>query len=365
MISKIDIYLLKNFIYTFLIVFTLFTLLIFFSDLIEQFRKSANKNVPVEIVFRLTFLNAPFLSFNTLPIVVFFSTIFCYLKLIRSSEYIILGSSGISSLQLTKVPIVFFFSVSLIFLFIINPLSAVFQKDFQDLDYKYIKRIDRLTSISKNGIWLMQENNEGITNIIYAKKIKDNGATLIDFMLLEYGLENELTGRIDGEVAKLGNDKWSMNNLLLTRQGENPIYHEYYEYSAFISKEDIKNSLSAPEMMSFLQLGSFIYILEKLGYSANDYKVYFYNILLMPLIIVGFVLLANSIVIDLKQNDKFARVIATSFLLIFFYYFISNLMNTLGSNSKFSPFLSTLITPCLLIALSIIVNKYKTLNKKI
>ena len=99
----------KNFIYTFLIVFILFTLLIFFSDLIEQFRKSTNKNVPVEIIFRLTFLNAPFLSFNTLPVVVFFSTIFCYLKLIRSSEYIILGSSGISSLQLTKVPIIFFF----------------------------------------------------------------------------------------------------------------------------------------------------------------------------------------------------------------------------------------------------------------
>ena len=87
--------------------------------------------------------------------------------------------------------------------------------------------------------------------------------------------------------------------------------------------------------------------------------------MLMPLIIIGFVLLANSIVIDLKQNDRFARVIATSFLLIFIYYFVSNLMNTLGSNAKFPPFLSTLITPCLLIALSVIVNKYKTLNKKI
>ncbi len=363
MISKLDIYLLKNFIYTFLIVFALFTILIFFTDLIEQFRKSTNKNVPVEIIFRLTFLNAPFLSFNTLPIVVFFSTIFCYLKLIRSSEYIIFSSSGMSSLQLTKVPIIFFFSVGLIFLFIINPLSAIFQKDFQDLDYKYMKRVDRLTSISKNGIWLMQENTKGITNIIYAKSIKDDGATLIDFMLLEYSLNNELSGRIDGEVAKLGNEKWSMNNLLLTRQGETPIYHDYFEYNAFINKEDIKNSLSAPEMMSFLQLGSFIYILEKLGYSANDYKVYFYNILLMPLIIIGFVLLANSIVIDIKQNDKFARIIVTSFLLIFIYYFISNLMNTLGSNSKFSPLLSSLITPCLLITLSFIVSRYKTLKK--
>ena len=365
MFSKINIYLLKNFIYSFLIVFVLFLLLIFFSDLIEQFRKSANKDVPINIIFRLTFLNAPFLIFSTLPIVIFFSTIFCYLKLIRSSEYIVMGSSGISSMQLTKAPIAIFFLIGLIFVFIINPLSAVFQKEFQELDYRYIKRVDRLTSISKNGIWLMQENKNGLTNIIYAKNIEDDGATLINFMLLEYGADNELRGRIDGEEAKLSNEKWLMSKLLLTKKNDGPLYYDYLEYNAFISKEDIKNSLSAPEMMSFLQLGSFIYILEKLGYSANDYKIYFYNILLMPVAILGFVFLANSIIVDIKQNDKFTKVIVTSFLLIFVYYFFSNLMNALGSNSKLPPFLSTLITPLLLFVISIAFNKYKTLSKKI
>ena len=58
------------------------------------------------------------------------------------------------------------------FCIVVNPLSAVFQKEFQELDYKYIKRVDRLTSISKNGIWLMQENPNGLTNIIYAKSIE-------------------------------------------------------------------------------------------------------------------------------------------------------------------------------------------------
>ena len=364
MLSKLNIYLLRNFIYSFLIIFTLFLLLIFFSDLIEQFRKSTNKNVPIDIIFRLTFLNAPFLIISTLPIVIFFSALFCYLKLIRSSEYIIMGSSGVSSLQLTMVPIGTFFIIGLIFVIIINPLSAIFQKEFQELDYKYIKRVDRLTSISKNGIWLMQENKNGLTNIIYAKSIKNEGATLIDFMLLEYGLDNELKGRIDGKEAKLSNEKWLMRKLLFTKKDEDPVYYDYLEYNAFISKDDIKNSLSAPEMMSFLQLASFIYILEKLGYSANDYKLYFYNILLMPIVIIGFVFLANSMIIDIKQNDKFTKVIVVSFLLLFVYYFFTNLMNTLGSNSKLPPFLSTLITPLLLFAISIAFNKYKTLSRK-
>ena len=365
MFSKLNIYLLKNFIYSFLIIFLLFVILIFFSDLIEQFRKATNKNVPINIILKLAFLNSPSLIFSTLPIVVFFSSILCYLKLIRSSEYIIMGSSGQSSLKLARAPMSIFFLISLIFVLIINPLSSISQKEFQELDYKYIKKTDRLTSISRNGIWLMQENINGITNIIYAKKIKDNGSTLIDFMLLEYGANDGLDGRIDGEIAKLKDGKWLMKNLLLTKKNKDPVFHEALEYNAYINKEDIKNSLSAPEMMSFLQLGSFIYILEKLGYSANDYKIYFYNIILMPFVILGFVFLASVIVIDIKQNDKFTRVIITSFLLVFFYYFFSNLMNTLGSNSKLPPFLSTLITPILLFFISMTLNKYKTSNRKI
>ena len=364
MFSKINIYLLKNFIYSFMIVFFLITVLIFFSDLIEQFRKATNKNVPLDIIFRMTTLNIPSLSFSTLPIVIFFSTVFCYLKLIRGSEYIIMGSSGISSLQLAKAPILMFFIIGLIFVLFVNPLSALFQKEFQELDYKYMKRVDRLTSISKNGIWLLQENSNGITNIIYAKNIEDEGSKLINFMLLEYDSENELKGRIDGKIAKLIDKKWLMNEILFTKKDSEPKFYEYLEYSATINKDDIKNSLSAPEMMSFLQLGSFIYILEKLGYSANDYKIYFYNILFMPIVIIGFVLLANAIVIDIKQNDKFTQIVLFSFLLIFIYYFFSNLMNTLGANSKINPLLSSLITPALLFVMSIGLHRYKTLIRK-
>ena len=365
MFSKLNIYLFKNFIYTFLIVFILFTMLLFFSDLIEQFRKATNKEVPIKIILKLTLLNAPSLSFSTLPIVIFFSTLLCYLKLIRSTEYIVMGTSGISSFQLSKTPITIFFIIGIIFVFIINPITAVFQKDFQELDYKYIKRLDRLSSISKNGIWLMQESAQGLTNIIYSKNIKDDGATLIDFMLLEYDDNNKLVGRIDGKTAKLINDKWLMQDLLLTQKDEKPLFYPYYEYSTYLDKEDIKNSLSAPEMMSFMQLGNFINILEKLGYSANDYKIYYYNILLMPIVIVGFVILANSITIGVKQNDKFSRIIIIAFLMMIIYYFCSNLMNTLGSNSKIPPFISTLVTPIMLFSLALTIVKYKTLRRKV
>ena len=156
-----------------------------------------------------------------------------------------------------------------------------------------------------------------------------------------------------------------MQDLLVTQKDEKPLFYPYYEYSTYLDKEDIKNSLSAPEMMSFLQLNNFIYILEKLGYSANDYKIYYYNILLMPIVIVGFVILANSIVIGIKQNDRFTKTIVISFLMMIIYYFCSNLMNTLGANAKLPAFISTLVTPIMLFSLALTMIKYKTLKRKI
>ena len=77
------------------------------------------------------------------------------------------------------------------------------------------------------------------------------------------------------------------------------------------------------------------------------------------------IILANSIIIGVKQNDKFARIIVISFLMMIIYYFCSNLMNTLGSNAKLPPLISTLITPIMLFSLALFIVKYKTLRRKI
>ena len=116
-------------------------------------------------------------------------------------------------------------------------------------------------------------------------------------------------------------------------------------------------------MMSVWQLGSFIYILEKLGYSANDYKIYFYNLIFMPIMVVSLVFLAGTMTMGLNQNDRFLKVILASLILVFLYYFFSNLMNVLGSTSRINPLLSVITTPILIILISIILLKSRLLNK--
>ena len=86
MLSKINLYLFRSFFFSFLITFIIFAALIFIGDFIEQFRKSTNKEVPLQIIIQLSSYNFLSLTMFTLPVVSFFSSLFAFLYLIRNSE---------------------------------------------------------------------------------------------------------------------------------------------------------------------------------------------------------------------------------------------------------------------------------------
>ena len=56
MLNKINIYIFYRFFYSFKTTFTIL-IIIFVGDFVEQFRKSAGKNVPIKIIFQLAALN--------------------------------------------------------------------------------------------------------------------------------------------------------------------------------------------------------------------------------------------------------------------------------------------------------------------
>ena len=57
MLNKINIYILKKFLFSFLITFIVFAVILFIGDFVEQFRKSAGRNIPLNIITQLTLFN--------------------------------------------------------------------------------------------------------------------------------------------------------------------------------------------------------------------------------------------------------------------------------------------------------------------
>ena len=365
MFSKINIYLFKHFFISFVIVFLIFAALLIIGDFVEQFRKSTGKEVPIKIIFQLAVFNFFSLVEFIIPIVTFFAALLTYMLLIRNSEFLIIGSVGISNLRILIPAVIIYFVVGIFFVTIFNPLSAVFYDRYTELEYKYIAKSDKFASITKNGIWLKQFNNEkNISSVLYAQQISNNGSTLLNFMLLEYDDKGAFQGRLDGKKAYLGNGFWLMDNVQISPKYNQASFSDKLSYVTNIKRSDITNSLSSPNSISIWKMGKFINFLEDLGYSAREFKLYYYNLMILPFFLSFLTVLASSLVLDLKQNSKISKTIIAAFVLIFIIYFLSNLLDALGSSSQVSPFIAKITTPIFVLIFSFISFNYSYLQRK-
>ncbi len=365
MFSKINIYLAKHFFISFVIVFLIFAALLIIGDFVEQFRKSTGKDVPIKIVFQLAIFNFFSLIEFIIPIVAFFAALLTFISLIRNSEFLIISSVGISNIKIIIPAMIIYFVIGIFFITIINPLSAVFYDRYTELEYRYIERLDKFASITKNGIWLKQFNNKkNISSVLYAQQISNNGSTLLNFMLLEYDEKGAFQGRLDGKKAYLENGFWIMDDVQISPKYSQAAFKIKHKYVTNIKSSDITNSLSSPESISIWKMRKFINFLEDLGYSALEFKLYYYNLIILPFFLSFLTILASSLVLDLKQNNKITKTIIIAFIIIFIIYFLSNLLNALGSSSQVSPFMAKIITPIFVLMLSFIFFNYSYLKRR-
>ena len=366
MFNKINYYILKKFLYSFIITFIILATILFIGDFVEQFRKTAGKDVPFNIIIQLTIFNFPNLISYTLPITSFFSSILALLILIRNSELTVISGMGISNLKTILPALILHFFIGVIFVTLANPLISIFDDRYSNLKYEYIDRVDKFASITKNGLWLKQDNYEtDLTSVLYAKNTEQEGKVLNSFMLLEYDHKGTFSGRIDGKKAELKDGYWKMFEIQVTPKYGETTYLDYLDYQTNIKPKDISDGLSSPSSISIWRLLTFISFLEELGYSAIDFKMHLYGLISLPFFISALVLLAFCLVQGIKQNDKFSKTIISSLIIIFFLYFVSNLLNALGSTSQIHPFVANFSMPVITSTIAILIYQYwKLQNKK-
>ena len=363
MLNKINIYVLKRFFYSFLITLIVLAALLFIGDFVEQFRKAAGKNISINIIFQLTALNFSNLIYFTLPLIAFSGSIMAFIILIKGSEKIIINSIGISNFKIALTAIFLYMLLGIFFIAVANPLIAIFDKRYSELEYKFIDRVDKFASITKYGLWLMQENSStDLHSVLFAQNIKDQGKYLIDFMILEYDQNGSYQGRLDGTSAKLSDGYWHMKNTQISPKFGDSTFKKEYFYKTNIKPEDITDSLSSPTSISIWRLVKFINFLEGLGYSAIDFKLHLYDLIFLPFLLASLVLLASSLTKNLKQNDKLTKTIMYSLIVIFVVYFFSNLFDALGSTSQIHPIASKGLLPILITCLSILIYQMENLK---
>lgn len=312
----------------------LVTLILVF-DSLEIIRRAYAKDVPFGIIMNMVVLKLPHTLQEVLPFAILLGGIIALTKLTRSSELVVARAAGVSALQFLTPVLLCAFILGGIVTTTINPLAATMLSKFEQVEAKYFKGSTSMLSVSASGLWLRQPDTEGDgKKIIRALRVSNQDMELFEVTFFQYGKNNRFESRVDAASAKLREGHWLIKNAVLTAPGKAAKHFETYQLPTDLSINQIQESFAPPETFSFWELPGFIHTLEDAGFSALKHKLYWHNLMAIPFMLVGMVLIAGVFSLRPPRQGKTGMLIALGIFTGFIIYFMSDVVGALGLSGR-------------------------------
>ena len=141
-------------------------------NLFEEIEFFKNLNTPIITPIILTCLYIPGLLIKLLPFIVFISSMWFLLNLRNSTDLLSLKAFGFSNFKIFIILGLSSFIFGWFVLFVINPVTSVMMKYYEQTKSEYSRDIDHLVTINKNGLWIKENLSTG-HRIISADETKN------------------------------------------------------------------------------------------------------------------------------------------------------------------------------------------------
>lgn len=299
MTGTLSLYVARRFLSAFLSAFAVVFLIVVLVDLVELLRRGSGSDAGFAEVLSLALLHAPSLMLVIMPFLSLIAAVASFARLARSSELVVTRAAGVSVWRLIAPTLAVAALIGALSFAVYNPIASSTLQRFETLKARYFDNQSSLLSVSANGLWLRQTGETGQI-VIRAKRAGAEGAQLWDVSVFEFGADDLLRTRIEAGRAVLGAGEW---NLFQVRrwvfegsEGGPPIEvnEEQTSLPTDLTQEQIIESFSAPDTISFWKLSGFIDTMEASGFSATRHRMYRQSQLATPLLLAAMVLIGAA-----------------------------------------------------------------------
>ncbi len=333
-------YIIRQFLWSFLIVFSVFSVLILLIDGVELIRKASGKDVPIYILVEMVFLKFPLLIQTILPFIILVSSVLAYTSMARRQELVIIRSAGVSAWEFLIPSIFSAFMIGVFTITIFNPIACSMLSRFELLEARHFFNKKNLLEISDQGLWIKQEINieqpeddlEVAKNIIiHANEISgEKKVNLTGVASFAFNSDDIFKYRVDATKATLEKGSWVFQDAVVTDSEGKRSEHETYIVLTQLEIGDIQKSFSDPQTISFWELPKFIKKLNKSGFSDLSHVIHYHNLLSSPFFYGVMVLIGALFSLKAPRQGGVGYSISFSIVLGFFIYFLSNLISSIG-----------------------------------
>lgn len=277
--TRINLYFSRLFALWFGAVSVVVMFIIILVDLTEYSRKSISASkIHFNDILNLVLLKIPHHYQIILPFIVLISAIITLSRLNRTHETMVARSFGISIWQLATGLSGFIGIVSVLYLTVLNPLSAVLNKQHEILEQKLFSGRDVTVAIFEDGMWL-RDNYQGRQSIVTISKVLSESKSFQNLQFQNFSKDFVFQSRVDAGEAIIQDGYWVLKHVDVYNAKKPKEHFETLELKTDLSYDKILNSDMDPKFLSFWRLPDYISLLEKSGLSSLPYRMYWHSLL--------------------------------------------------------------------------------------
>ena len=301
---------------------------------VENLRRFSD--APAGRVLQVTVLQAPEVLYQAFPLVLMLASLVTFLRLARTSELVVMRAAGVSALRLIAVPGFAALGLAVCLVALVNPVVATSIRRGAALEDVLRGRETNRLSVSDDGLWLRQADPEGQT-VIQAARANPDGTILSDVRMHRFDRDGGLYARVDASTARLGQGAWLLTGAAQwTRSAEGRFEKApktvALRLSTVLTRDQILDSFSPPETLSFWELGRFIGQMEDAGFSGRRHRLFLQSELAKPALFAAMVLIGAAFALRPARFGQVGVMIVLAVLAGFSLYFLKDFAESLGAS---------------------------------
>jgi len=332
---KISFYIARVFLQTFLVAFLMVSGVLILADTVDMIRRSYSNELPFNVIMRMVLLKFPIEIQKMFGFVILITSVLTLVKLTRTQELIVARASGISVWQFLRPAGITAFVLGIFVISVYNPLACVMMSKYDKMLTKYVHGRSNLMEVSPTGLWLRQRNYPIVQDkpgetIIHALRAAKENMELYEVVFFVFAQQDKFSYRIDAKTALLNSGYWRLQDAIITYPDKPGEKHEEYMMPTDLTRAEIQDSFASPESISFWSLPGFIDSMKTAGFSAVKHRMYWYSLLVIPLLLASMVYIAAGFSLRTPRQGRIPLLITVSVCIGFSIYFFSDLIQALA-----------------------------------
>lgn len=333
--ATLSFYLALQYLFWLVGVFLIFMAIAMLFDVVEMLRRTADKdNISIGFVIYMSALKLPFLAQTTLPFMTLFAAMLTFWRLARANEAVVARAAGISAWQFILPAFLITMVLGIAAVTVVNPMSAAMLEKYQKVEAEVVKNRTSMISVSQNGLWLRQNDGLNGHSVIHALRVSPLELILHDVIIFRFDENNRFTNRLDAPRAALRDGFWLIPEgwRSTTKPETAPVVN--LEIPTDLTKNNILESFSTPETMSFWRLPGFIETIEAAGFSGHRHRLHYYALIAFPVLLSSMIFIAASFTLRINRRTGTTAALLGGISCSFALYFVTDIVHALGLSAS-------------------------------